>query len=44
MGWHGPPELIEPLSKARDPEVAERLWDESERLTGVRFLDRTSVV
>ncbi|MGB8221691.1 MAG: oxidoreductase, partial [Polyangiales bacterium] len=44
MGWHGPPELIEPLGKAHDPEVAERLWEESERLTGVRFLDRTSVV
>ncbi|MBW2629127.1 MAG: SDR family oxidoreductase [Deltaproteobacteria bacterium] len=37
MGWHGPPEIIEPLNKARDPEAAERLWDESERLTGVRY-------
>ena len=37
MGWHGPPRIIEPLSKARDPEVAERLWEESERLTGVRY-------
>jgi NAD(P)-dependent dehydrogenase (short-subunit alcohol dehydrogenase family) len=37
MGWHGPPEIIEPLSKARDPEAAERLWDESERLTGIRY-------
>ena len=37
MGWHGPPELIEPQSKARDPEAAERLWDESERLTGVQY-------
>jgi NAD(P)-dependent dehydrogenase (short-subunit alcohol dehydrogenase family) len=37
MGWHGPPEIIEPLGKARDPEAAERLWGESERLTGVQY-------
>ncbi|TFH31211.1 MAG: SDR family NAD(P)-dependent oxidoreductase, partial [Myxococcales bacterium] len=34
MGWHGSPELIEPASKAGDPEAADRLWTESERLTG----------
>jgi NAD(P)-dependent dehydrogenase (short-subunit alcohol dehydrogenase family) len=37
MGWHGSPEIIEPASKARDPKAAARLWDESERLTGVRY-------
>ncbi len=37
MGWHGPPEIIEPLGKARDPETAKRLWEVSEELTGVRF-------
>jgi len=37
MGWHGPPEIVEPLSKARDPKVAARLWEESEQLTGVRY-------
>jgi len=40
MGWRGPPEMIEPLSKARDPEVAARLWEESERLTGVVYAFR----
>ncbi|MGB8331104.1 MAG: oxidoreductase [Polyangiales bacterium] len=42
LGWHGPPEIIEPLSKARDPQAAKRLWDESERLTGVRFFQSIS--
>jgi NAD(P)-dependent dehydrogenase (short-subunit alcohol dehydrogenase family) len=37
MEWHGPPEITRPLSKAHDPEVAARLWEESERLTGVRY-------
>jgi NAD(P)-dependent dehydrogenase (short-subunit alcohol dehydrogenase family) len=37
LGWRGATEIIEPLSKARDPEVAERLWQESEQLTGVRY-------
>jgi NAD(P)-dependent dehydrogenase (short-subunit alcohol dehydrogenase family) len=37
MGWHGSPEIIEPASKARAPEAAARLWNESERLTGVRY-------
>jgi len=42
MGWHGPPEIIEPVGKAHDPEASRRLWEESERLTGVRFLDGSS--
>ena len=37
MGWHGPPEIIQPLDKAREPETAQRLWEASEELTGVRF-------
>ncbi len=37
LGWHGPPEIIEPMRKARDPEAAARLWKESERLTGIRY-------
>lgn len=37
MGWRGPPAVVEPAAKARDPEVAARLWDESERLTGVHY-------
>jgi hypothetical protein len=37
MGQHGSPEVIEPRRKARDPETAKRLWEESERLTGVRY-------
>jgi NAD(P)-dependent dehydrogenase (short-subunit alcohol dehydrogenase family) len=37
MGQRGSPEIIEPRRKARDPETAQRLWDESERLTGVRY-------
>lgn len=37
MGWHGPPAVVEPAAKARDPRVAARLWDESERLTGVHY-------
>ncbi|KPK16300.1 MAG: short-chain dehydrogenase [Myxococcales bacterium SG8_38] len=37
MGWHGPPEIVQPLPKARDPETAERLWEVSEDLTGVHY-------
>lgn len=37
MGWHGPPAVVEPASKARDAKVAARLWDESERLTGIHY-------
>jgi NAD(P)-dependent dehydrogenase (short-subunit alcohol dehydrogenase family) len=33
----GYPVLVEPASRARDGSVQERLWRESERLTGVRF-------
>jgi NAD(P)-dependent dehydrogenase (short-subunit alcohol dehydrogenase family) len=33
----GYPVLTEPASRARDVGVQERLWSESERLTGVRF-------
>ena len=32
----GHPRLVQPADRARDPEVARRLWEESERLTGVR--------
>jgi NAD(P)-dependent dehydrogenase (short-subunit alcohol dehydrogenase family) len=33
----GPPKRVEPSARARDPEAAARLWEVSERLTGVRF-------
>jgi NAD(P)-dependent dehydrogenase (short-subunit alcohol dehydrogenase family) len=33
----GPPGPVEPSERARDVEVAGRLWEASERLTGVRF-------
>jgi NAD(P)-dependent dehydrogenase (short-subunit alcohol dehydrogenase family) len=33
----GFPTLVEPLEAARDREVAKRLWDVSEELTGLRF-------
>ena len=33
----GHPRLVEPSRRARDTEVARRLWQESERLTGVSF-------
>ena len=33
--WRGYPVAHESNSRSRDPEVAERLWTESERLTGV---------
>jgi NAD(P)-dependent dehydrogenase (short-subunit alcohol dehydrogenase family) len=39
-GWHeftGYPVLIQPSERARDPELQQRLWQESERLTGVTF-------
>ncbi|WP_245663225.1 oxidoreductase [Nocardia inohanensis] len=35
--WKGFPVFEEPPAAARDPELAARLWAESERLTGVRF-------
>jgi hypothetical protein len=39
-GWHeftGHPTLIQPSERARDPELQQRLWQESERLTGVTY-------
>ena len=33
----GHPTLVKPTSAARDPETAQRLWQVSEELTGVRF-------
>ncbi|NUP47492.1 MAG: SDR family oxidoreductase [Catenulispora sp.] len=33
----GHPELVEPSRHARDPQVAARLWEESEKLTGVVY-------
>jgi len=33
----GHPRLVEPSHRARDAAVARRLWEESERLTGVSF-------
>ncbi|MGY0071920.1 oxidoreductase (plasmid) [Streptomyces sp. QTS137] len=33
----GAPGLVRPGRAARDPEVRHRLWEESERLTGVRY-------
>ncbi|HVA07976.1 MAG TPA: oxidoreductase [Acidimicrobiales bacterium] len=33
----GPPRVVQPNRRARDPEVAARLWTISEDLTGVRF-------
>jgi hypothetical protein len=33
----GYPEVVGPSSAARDEEVARRLWEVSEQLTGVRF-------
>jgi NAD(P)-dependent dehydrogenase (short-subunit alcohol dehydrogenase family) len=39
-GWHeftGYPVLVQPSERARDPELQRRLWQESERLTGVTY-------
>ena len=33
----GYPTLVEPLEAARDREVAKRLWDISEELTGIKL-------
>ena len=35
MGWRGHPTRVSPPRLARDPELARRLWEESEKLTGV---------
>jgi hypothetical protein len=39
-GWQeftGYPVLLQPSERARDPELQHRLWQESERLTGVTY-------
>ena len=33
----GHPELVQPSRRAQDPELAARLWEESEKLTGVVY-------
>jgi NAD(P)-dependent dehydrogenase (short-subunit alcohol dehydrogenase family) len=37
MDWRGAPKLVKRTDAAQDAEVARRLWDVSEQLTGVRF-------
>ncbi len=37
LAMRGPPELVQSSSAARDHEVARRLWEVSEELTGVRY-------
>ncbi|MEY9889494.1 NAD(P)-dependent dehydrogenase (short-subunit alcohol dehydrogenase family) [Catenulispora sp. MAP12-49] len=37
METRGYPELVEPSRRAQNRELAERLWEESEKLTGVVF-------
>jgi NAD(P)-dependent dehydrogenase (short-subunit alcohol dehydrogenase family) len=37
MEQRGAPKLVERSSAAKNPDVARRLWDVSEQLTGVRF-------
>lgn len=36
-GWRGHPTLVRPPAQALDEDVARRLWDASETLTGVRY-------
>ena len=36
-GMRGHPTLVSRSDAARDPQAARRLWEESERLTGVTF-------
>ncbi len=46
-GWHefrGSPVVVRPLDRALDLETAERLWEVSEELTGVRFAFRETAV
>jgi NAD(P)-dependent dehydrogenase (short-subunit alcohol dehydrogenase family) len=38
--FRGSPTQVQPVRRARDRETATRLWEISEELTGVRFLDR----
>jgi len=42
MHMHGAPELITSARAARDEELARRLWNVSEQLTGVQFGLRTA--
>jgi NAD(P)-dependent dehydrogenase (short-subunit alcohol dehydrogenase family) len=37
--FRGSPTQVQPVRRARDQETATRLWEVSEELTGVRFLD-----
>jgi NAD(P)-dependent dehydrogenase (short-subunit alcohol dehydrogenase family) len=37
MDWRGAPKLVKRTDAAQDADVARRLWDVSEQLTGVRF-------
>jgi hypothetical protein len=37
MHMRGMPEVLKPSKTARDEDLAKRLWEVSERLTGVRF-------
>jgi NAD(P)-dependent dehydrogenase (short-subunit alcohol dehydrogenase family) len=37
FGMFGPPTIVQPNRRARDPETAWRVWDASEELTGVRY-------
>jgi NAD(P)-dependent dehydrogenase (short-subunit alcohol dehydrogenase family) len=36
----GHPTRVEPVERARDPDLGRRLWEDSEQLTGVRYLSR----
>ncbi len=36
--WRGYPKLVQSKELAHDKEIAKRLWDVSERLTGVKYL------
>jgi NAD(P)-dependent dehydrogenase (short-subunit alcohol dehydrogenase family) len=37
--YRGHPARVEPVERARDAEAARRLWEASEELTGVRYLE-----
>jgi NAD(P)-dependent dehydrogenase (short-subunit alcohol dehydrogenase family) len=37
LEWRGAPKLVQPTAAAQDMQVAARLWDVSERLTGVSW-------
>ena len=40
----GHPKRVQPVERARDAELARRLWEVSEELTGVRYLSRPAAV